>query len=66
MYKSAKVVVITGCSSGFGEGAVKAFADKGYRVWGTIRDAEGRNSGKESGAGGLFVEYFGNRHRCYR
>jgi NAD(P)-dependent dehydrogenase (short-subunit alcohol dehydrogenase family) len=48
MYKSAKVVVVTGCSSGFGEGAVKAFADKGYRVWGTMRDAEGRNSVKKA------------------
>ena len=41
MNSSSKVVVITGCSSGFGEGAAKAFADKGYRVWGTLRDAEG-------------------------
>ena len=29
---NAKIVVITGASSGFGEGAVKSFADKGYRV----------------------------------
>lgn len=43
-----KVVVITGCSSGFGEGAVKAFADRGYRVWGTLRDAEGRNASKKA------------------
>ena len=42
------VVVITGCSSGFGEGAVKAFADKGYRVWGTLRDALGRNAVKKA------------------
>lgn len=48
MSKIHKVVVITGCSSGFGEGAVKAFADKGYRVWGTLRDAQGRNAGKKS------------------
>lgn len=40
--------MVTGCSSGFGEGAVKAFADKGYRVWGTMRDAEGRNSAKKA------------------
>ena len=32
MNSSSKVVVITGCGSGFGEGAVKAFADKGYRA----------------------------------
>ena len=45
--KQGKRVVITGASSGFGEGAVKAFADEGYRVWGTMRDAEGRNAGKK-------------------
>ena len=39
-------VVITGASSGFGAGAVKAFADRGYRVWGTMRDVEGRNASK--------------------
>ena len=39
-----KRVVVTGASSGFGEGAVKAFADKGYRVWGTMRDVQGRNA----------------------
>lgn len=43
-----KVVVITGCSSGFGEGAVKAFADKGYHVWGTLRDAHERNAAKKA------------------
>lgn len=48
MNTSNKVVVITGCSSGFGEGAVKAFADRGYRVWGTLRDAQGRNAAKKA------------------
>ncbi len=48
MNSSSKVVVITGCSSGFGAGAVKAFADKGYRVWGTLRDAAGRNAAKKA------------------
>ena len=48
MVQTRKVVVITGCSSGFGEGAVKAFADKGYRVWGTLRDARGRNAAKKA------------------
>ena len=48
MIKTNKVVVVTGCSSGFGEGAVKAFADKGYRVWGTLRGAQGRNAGKKA------------------
>ena len=41
-------VVITGASSGFGEGAVKAFADKGYRVWGTMRGTDGRNAAKKA------------------
>jgi len=48
MNSAGKVVVITGCSSGFGEGAVRAFADKGYRVWGTMRDAQGRNADKRA------------------
>ena len=48
MNSSRKVVVITGCSSGFGEGAVRAFADKGYRVWGTLRGAQGRNAAKKA------------------
>ncbi|MDE2433805.1 MAG: SDR family oxidoreductase, partial [Burkholderiales bacterium] len=48
MNNSSNVVVITGCSSGFGEDAVKAFADKGYRVWGTLRDAQGRNAAKRA------------------
>lgn len=42
----AKRVVITGASSGFGEGAVRAFADQGYRVWGAMRDIGGRNAAK--------------------
>lgn len=48
MNEKLKTVVITGASSGFGEAAVKAFADKGYRVWGTMRDSEGRNAGKKA------------------
>jgi short-subunit dehydrogenase len=48
MNENLKTVVITGASSGFGEGAVKAFADKGYRVWGTMRDAAGRNAGRKA------------------
>lgn len=43
-----KRVVITGVSSGFGAGAATAFADRGYRVWGTMRDAAGRNASKRS------------------
>ena len=48
MQTHTKKVVITGTSSGFGEGAVKCFADKGYRVWGTMRDTEGRNAAKKA------------------
>ena len=48
MNDNHETVVITGASSGFGEGAVKAFADKGYRVWGTMRDPAGRNAGKRA------------------
>lgn len=47
MTEKAKTVVITGASSGFGEGAVRAFVDRGYRVWGTMRDAQGRNAAKK-------------------
>lgn len=48
MKDAAKTVVITGASSGIGEGAVRAFADRGYRVWGTMRDTTGRNAGKRA------------------
>jgi len=48
MIDSTKTVVITGASSGFGEGAVRVFADRGYRVWGTMRDTAGRNEGKKA------------------
>jgi NAD(P)-dependent dehydrogenase (short-subunit alcohol dehydrogenase family) len=56
MNSSIEAVVITGCSSGFGEGAVKAFADNGYRVWGTLRDAQGRNADKKAA-----LEAYSNR-----
>lgn len=46
MEDSDQTVVITGASSGFGEGAVRAFADRGDRVWATMRDVEGRNADK--------------------
>ena len=48
MSETSPRVVITGASSGFGEGAVKAFADKGYLVWGTMRDVAGRNAAKRA------------------
>jgi NAD(P)-dependent dehydrogenase (short-subunit alcohol dehydrogenase family) len=48
MNEQSKTVVITGASSGFGESAARAFADKGYRVWAAMRDIEGRNAGKRA------------------
>jgi len=33
---------------GRGEDAVKCFADRGYRVWGTMRDIAGRNAAKKA------------------
>lgn len=43
-----RTIVITGASSGFGAAAVRAFADRGDRVWGTMRDAAGRNATKKA------------------
>ncbi|OLO05148.1 SDR family oxidoreductase [Salinicola socius] len=37
-------IVITGSSSGFGQKSVKDFADKGYRVFATMRGPEGKNA----------------------
>ncbi|MDG4648934.1 SDR family oxidoreductase [Roseibacterium sp. SDUM158017] len=48
MTGTGKTVVITGASSGFGAAAVRAFADRGDRVWGTMRDAEGRNAARKA------------------
>ena len=44
----SKTVFITGASSGFGEDSLKAFADKGYKVYGTMRDTTSRNAEKKS------------------
>jgi NAD(P)-dependent dehydrogenase (short-subunit alcohol dehydrogenase family) len=46
MSEAKRRVVITGASSGFGERAAQAFADKGDRVFGTMRDTAGRNAAK--------------------
>lgn len=48
MKERTQTVVITGASSGFGEGAAKTFAEQSYRVWATMRDVEGRNAGKRA------------------
>lgn len=48
MAGTGQTVVITGASSGFGAAAVRAFADRGDRVWGTMRDIAGRNAHKKS------------------
>jgi NAD(P)-dependent dehydrogenase (short-subunit alcohol dehydrogenase family) len=40
-----KNIIITGSSSGFGLKAAKDFADKGYRVFATMRNPEGKNAG---------------------
>jgi len=44
MTQTGRTIVITGASSGFGAAAVRAFADRGDRVWGTMRDTSGRNA----------------------
>lgn len=42
-----KNVIITGSSNGFGYLSAKLFADKGYKVYATMRNPEGRNSEKK-------------------
>ena len=56
MLNTNRTVVITGASSGFGAAAVRAFADRGNRVWGTMRDAGGRNAAKKTA-----LEAYSNR-----
>ena len=41
-------IIITGSSSGFGLKAVKDFADKGNKVFATMRNPEGKNSEKKA------------------
>ncbi|WP_439132578.1 SDR family oxidoreductase [Polaribacter sp.] len=43
-----KNIIITGSSSGFGLKAVKDFADKGNKVFATMRNPEGKNSEKKA------------------
>lgn len=48
MSTKSRTMVITGASNGFGEAAVRAFADRGDRVWGAMREADGRNADKKT------------------
>src|SRR5205823_4015979 len=41
---SPPTVLVTGCSSGFGELIVKTLAASGYRVFATMRDVQSRNA----------------------
>src|SRR5437870_3206247 len=40
----ARTVVVTGCSSGFGELIARTLAASGYRVFATMRDMQSRNA----------------------
>jgi NAD(P)-dependent dehydrogenase (short-subunit alcohol dehydrogenase family) len=40
----SKVVLITGCSTGFGRAAAEAMGQRGYTVFATMRDSSGRNA----------------------
>ena len=39
-----RTVVVTGCSSGFGRQVSERLARSGARVYGTMRDVEGKNT----------------------
>ncbi len=39
-----KVILITGTSTGFGRAAAETLAERGYRVFATMRDPQGRNA----------------------
>lgn len=43
-----KTIIITGSSNGFGLQAAKDFADKGYQVFATMRNPDGKNAAKKS------------------
>ena len=50
---SKKVVLITGTNSGFGYLSAKSCAAKGYTVYATIRDIDGRNAEKAKELAGI-------------
>ena len=64
------VVLVTGCSSGFGRLIAETLARKGYRVFAAIRAARGRNAGRRARAsrtGGTRVASPARaRTRCHR
>lgn len=41
---TGRIVMVTGCSSGFGELTAKTLAEGGHEVYATMRDVEGRNA----------------------
>lgn len=43
-----KNIIITGTSNGFGLKAAKDFADKGYKVFATMRNPEGKNASRKA------------------
>ena len=49
----SKTVVVTGCSSGFGRKVSERLARSGDRVYATMRDAEGKNTGTAGELGTL-------------
>jgi NAD(P)-dependent dehydrogenase (short-subunit alcohol dehydrogenase family) len=49
-----KNIIITGSSSGFGLKAAKDFADKGNKVYATMRNPNGKNAKCKSGFGKSF------------
>ncbi len=40
---TSKVILITGCSTGFGNGAAKALADQGHTVYASMRGVDAKN-----------------------
>jgi NAD(P)-dependent dehydrogenase (short-subunit alcohol dehydrogenase family) len=49
----AKTILITGCSSGLGFGAARAFAERGYRVIATVRAEDAAERAQSAGKGNI-------------